>query len=89
MDTQSHSTTAPAVSIGSDFIRKLSHRIGDAIDALHTIQSLNEVVNMAAAGSGLTRDATNALQAVTNIIDENIEQLHRHLADIHEEISND
>lgn len=44
-------------------------KLGDIIDLLATVRYLNEAVFMAASHSGLTKDATNAIQAVAGEMD--------------------
>jgi hypothetical protein len=47
----------------------VTYKLGDIIDLLATVRYLNEAVFMAASNSALTKDATNAIQAVAGEMD--------------------
>lgn len=63
-----------------------ARRLGDAQEMLETILHLNEAVFMAAGSSDLTKHATNAIQAVSNEIENKILILKDRIEEIREEI---
>lgn len=62
-----------------------SRRLDDAQEMLATILHLNEAVFMAAGSPDLTKHATNAIQAVSNEIENKIHILRDRIAEIREE----
>ncbi|TAA61887.1 hypothetical protein [Shinella sp. JR1-6] len=64
----------------------LSRNIGDIVDLLHIVQHLNEALRMAATDSGLTRTATDALQALSGEIDNKLRVIEDRLEEVIDEV---
>lgn len=65
----------------------LSIKTGDILDLINTAQYLNEALHMAASDSGLTRPATNALQALSGEIDNKLRIIEDRLNEVREQIA--
>lgn len=65
----------------------LKRQLGDIVDLLATVRYLNEAVFMAAADNSLTRDATNAIQAVSGEIDSKLLAVEERLEGMQEGLS--
>ncbi|KQS84152.1 hypothetical protein [Rhizobium sp. Leaf386] len=66
--------------------KDINHRLGDIVDLLATVRYLNEAVFMAAADRSLTRDATNAIQAVSGEIDSKLLAVEERIEEIQGEL---
>lgn len=60
------------------------HKINDIIDLLNTAQYLNEALHMATSDSGLTTDATNAIQALAGEIENKLLVIEDRLTELKE-----
>lgn len=64
----------------------LNIKIRDILDLINTAQYLNEALHMAASDSGLTRTATNALQALSGEIENKLCVIEDRLGEVIDEV---
>lgn len=64
----------------------LNIKIRDILDLINTAQYLNEALHMAASDSGLTRTATDALQALSGEIDNKLHVIEDRLEEVIDDV---